>query len=277
MEDAGYAGANDTKSTYPYNLGNGQYETLYDAGTTAFYPENVVRLVHYFVSNPASQPVIFVAPAVGSWGANENWTGHESDTGNVYIETHQFVVVCTPPINNHADSCNTGVIGNSSGFFPSSGGEICGDPGVSTVSGQIAAASLSTVAYGMDGSPAAMTGGNYIVPAASGGTPGTISVYVVRPRGLSRSVPISGGAPWRQDVGHELRFKGWSGQGQCMYGGRATSVATYQDYWYYRELDGASESLIGSFRPQTSSFNGNPFGEVQPLPQTLTVSRTIGH
>jgi len=62
-----------------------------------------------------------------------------------------------------------------------------------------------------------------------------------------------------------------------MYGGRATSVATYQDYWYYRELDGASESLIGSFRPQTSSFNGNPFGEVQPLPQILTVTRNIGH
>ncbi len=273
VEDGGYASANDTKSTYPYNLGNGQYETLYDAGTTAFYPENVVRLVHYFVSNPASQPVVFVAPAAGSWGSNENWTGHESDTGNVYRT--DCSATCNPAVLCRASTCNASQVA----FFSSSGNVTCADPGAPSISGQIAAASLSTVAYGMDGSPVATAGGNYIVPAASGGTPGAISVYVVRPRGLARSVPISGGAPWRQDLGHALKYKAWSTYGQCVVPRpiNAQQVALFEDYWYHQDLDSASESLNGSFQPQAYSFNGNPFGEVQTSPQTLTVSRNIVH
>jgi hypothetical protein len=121
-----------------------------------------------------------------------------------------------------------------------------------------------------------VTNGNYIVPAAADGAPGVLSLYVARPRsGLSRSIPISGVAPWRLNLGDELKYKGMA---SCRIDqGTIGGYSVWEHYRYYNELAGAADSLNGSFEPQTYSFNGNPFGEVQTLPQTLTVSRNIGH
>ena len=157
-------------------------------------------------------------------------------------------------------------------------------PGVSTVSGQIATASLSTVAYerqgGTDSSPAAKTGaGNYVIPAATAGSPGVLSVYVVRPRGISRSVPISGAAPWRQDLGHELRYKAFNTT--CIVNGShvSNSVATFEDYWYHQDLAAASETWSGSFQPQTVglSASGSEFGEMATAATSFDVGGSLNH
>jgi hypothetical protein len=282
VEDTGYPSANDPKSTYQYNIGNGQYEFLFDGGNIAVFSENVVRLVHYLVSNPASQPVAFVAPAPGSWAAVETWTARQEDTGNAYTLGTRFAGCETQPAWPASQNCNPldGASYKTPVWFPAQGGWACGDPGVSDIYGNQTSAGLSTVAYieknGSEVAPAAMTNGQYLVPAAADGVPGVLSLYVVRPRsGLSRSVPIAGAAPWRLNLGDELKYRGGA---TCRIDqGTIGGYSVWEHYKYYNELTSAWEALTGSFRPLTSSFNGNPFGEPQLLLQTLTVTRNIGH
>jgi hypothetical protein len=81
VEDAGYAGYGDPRSTYPYRIagvvdGVDTYATLFDPSSPAFY-DGEVRLLRYVVSNPSPEAVAIVpsftqAPG-GSWQVTETW------------------------------------------------------------------------------------------------------------------------------------------------------------------------------------------------------------
>ena len=283
-QDANYASANDVKSTYIYTIGNGLYEALYNASTTAFFPENVVRLAHYFVSNPSTLQVAFTPPALGSWSDSETWTGTQYDTGTTYrMGSFDAMLPCSglPPVHSDPGGCENSIL-TTSEWFPSGGGSSCGDPGVSTTSGPVTSGSISTLGYypqyGIDVASATKTGaGRYIVPAANGGTPGILSLYVVRPRGTSRSVSISGAAPWQQDIGHELKYKGTS---SCLSPDRSGYIVyLFEDYWYYQQLTAASETWSGSFQPQTVglSASGSEFGEMATAATAFDVGGSLNH
>jgi hypothetical protein len=284
VQDLSYASANDGKSAYPYAIGNGLYGALYDASTTAFFPENVVRLVHYFVSNPSALPVAFTPPALGTWTASETWTGYQHDTGMTYrMGAYDATIPCAglPPVHSDPSGCENSIL-TTPEWFPAGGGSSCGDPGVATISGQVTSGSLSTLGYypqlGVDVASATKTGtGRYIVPAASGGTPGILSLYVVRPRGTSRSVAVSGAAPWQHDIGHELKYKGSTSCLSSDHSGYA--VYLFEDYWYYQQLTAASEAWSGSFQAETVGVNasGGEFGETTAAVTSFDAGGSVNH
>jgi hypothetical protein len=83
VEDTGYPGYGDPRSTYPYrvagpNAGVDSYDTLWKPDAPSFFG-NAVRLLRYVISNPSPQPVAvsatFGQAAGGSWKVAESWMG----------------------------------------------------------------------------------------------------------------------------------------------------------------------------------------------------------
>ena len=103
-----------------------------------------------------------------------------------------------------------------------------------------------------------------------------LSVYVVRPRAVSRTVPLSGGAPWRQVVGHELKVKRTV---TCTNVRPTITAAVFADYLYYFDLAGASENWTGSFQPQTSGLSpvGAEVGQGNTAGAVVSVSGSFAH
>ncbi len=316
-EDTGYQASGDGKSTYPYRLNSPAYATLYDGGATVFNPENTVRLVRYIITNPASQAVALSTDfAGGAWSDQETWNGLVTGSGHAYYTLTPGRQ--PPPAGAPASWCsyiqnNTGAAlpadlttasvqysacADSGAFFTPTGGtpQCSTDPGAVTITGPQTSAGLAVNAYylqaGRDGGTASTTGsGRYVVPAASGTSPGVLSLYVVRPRtGLQGRIPLTGwnGANFVQDIGQEATMVAayhhqyYSYMGPCEYwNGSWVSAPVYQDNLthYSRTLASAADSISGALSLQTFGVNGSAeFGEGQIIPGgTLDLTRSISH
>jgi hypothetical protein len=312
-EDASYAAANDGKSSFPYWMNQANYATLYDPSATIFNPENTVRLVHYIIMNPATQPVALAPSLAGAmWNDNETWVGSVTPIGHTYY---------SPQAPCGYISANTGVLlpadlttatvqyspcaANSKSFTTPGGSPQCEtDPGAATISGSQTSAALATNAYyqpyGVDAGSAPVTAsGRYIVPAASGSSPGILSLYVVRPRvGLPARIPLTGwnGLQYIQDIGQEatqaqvwIRTSYNPPIGPCDYSQRHPGdysqvwmAPVYQDnlVHYSRTLTAAADGLTGTLSLQTFGMatGGAEFGELRTIPSgALDLTRAISH
>ncbi len=312
-EDASYAAANDGKSSFPYRMNQANYATLYDPSATIFSPENTIRLVHYIIINPASQPVALGPSLAGAvWSDNETWVGAATSVGHVYYSPQApcgWIVantgVALPADMTPATVQYSPCAGSSKSFTAPGGSPQCEtDPGAATISGSQTSATLATNAYyqpyGVDAGSAPVTAfGRYIVPAASGSSPGILSLYVVRPRvGLPARIPLTGwnGLQYIQDIGQEatqaqvwIRTSYNPPIGPCDYSQRHPGdysqvwmAPVYQDnlVHYSRTLTAAADGLAGTLSLQTAGLgaSGAEFGEVQTIPGgTLDLTRTIAH
>ena len=140
---------------------------------------------------------------------------------------------------------------------------------------------LTTLGYyqsfGADVATAPRTaGGNFVIPAASGGAPGFLTLYVARPLAVpARYTPI-GAAPYSnyQDTQYvNVSFGSPAGCG--------TGYAWLFDAWD-RTLDliSAADSIVGSFTLTTRGLTaaGAEFGDPPAATRaTATVSRSISH
>jgi hypothetical protein len=306
-EDTSYAGASDTKSTYYYSLTSGVYPILFDSTSTLFLPTNSVRLVRFFVSNPTLVPIAISPPGAASWSGGENWSADNtvvSGPGNYTYCTATGAMGNIPGWGGPIGACSP-CYGQCNDLWGDGSQIVCGQSSVSSPAflekaGGGCAASYGTVqpatlawssstgseaylfANNMDYGPAAKTlSGNYIVPAASGGNPGVLAVYVTRPRNAStmaRTIPLSGTGPaYTITYGRDFVWTGGaayncgSSTEQCVTVGAA--------YRRARSLATATDSLTGTFTPTSWALTSGSTekGASTTSSVTLPLTRTINH
>jgi len=287
VEDTSYSTAGDVKSTYPYTIVNGDYAMLYDAaGLSTFLPEGEVRLTHYIITNPAPYSVaVGVSLPGGAWSSSETWPAVNESMGN--SATYQLVPsslgTCGLPVSPCASSSTT----IPECYVPP--GSSSWDCGILKVlAGYVtdeSNSSLSTVAYyqltGANPDPAVHSnGGNYIVPAASDGNPGLLSLYVARPQTVTRTIPISGSPPYIYDWGQQyslIHESYCTCTTNCVTPGAQLLTGYYSDTWLYNQLATASETFDGEVQLATSGLNGTfEFGEITTA-QAFALNMTVDH
>ena len=309
-EDTSYAAANDGKSTFPYRIAQNGYAALYDPGNGTFNPENNVRLVHYTIRNPSPQAVgLGVLLPGATWQGNETWSGASTPAGSRYYASRVCEHIlgvgspympdiapagyCTGPGNVLVSGC----AGSGKFFAPADGSphQCEADPGAPDISGTLMSAGLLASAYYSSGDAAALTGaGHYLVPGASGSSPGVLSLYIVRPRaGVARPIALGwDGARYVQDIGYEATREtcfGTATTGPCGYdwyhfacGGSGSTQQVCRDTMvhYTRALTAASDNLVGTLQLQSLGVNGGgaEIGEAQTIPGgSIDLTRTITH
>ena len=150
------------------------------------------------------------------------------------------------------------------------------------------------MAYRVDGTaPQTTAAGRLVVPAAGGGAPATLVLFVVRPRaGLPGRIPLTGwnGLQYVQDIGQEgtlaetLQHSSNPAWGPCeYYNGQnwvCSPVYTYNWTHYTRTLTAAADGLVGTLQLQSFGVNGGgaEIGEGQTIPGgSIDLTRTITH
>ena len=219
-EDTSYATANDAHSTFPHVISNNTYAVAFDAGSAAFAPDSQVRLVRYVVYNPTPQPVGLYTPVAGTWSASEEWDDDVQAMGQFdYVSSGDGLWCQAYPIawllafDDSGGRCQngdpnwpcpgqTGVqrLTHANGY---NGCVVCDGTAAPVAHTNLAQgeASASVVMSSYSGpqsgggettpAPTLQTDARYvIVPAASGGTPGRLALYVNRPVGVNRSFPL---------------------------------------------------------------------------------------
>jgi hypothetical protein len=291
--DAAYPAAGDPRSTYPYTVAGLNYGVLYDPAATAF-ADGAVRLVRLLVTNPYAQAVALAPPAPGSWSGTEAWGEREPEaTGAQFARGAQCDAL--PRLPDPA-SC-----GKVASYFrtptpwaptvPAGSEEMClwqynpaGEWLLTTWARSAGEALLSTVAYdvlsGGDWTAAERTpAGSYVVPPAHDGQPGTLALYVVRPRaGVTREVPIAAVGPWRVETG---RYYLPAGEKTCNAGsGRIPGTEwVFSESVMYEDLLWGKDSWSGSVQPQTFGLSGAGLevGQASTSPVSVDVSGTANH
>jgi hypothetical protein len=195
--DADYPKHAATNSTHYYQIANGSYGALFNAGDLqTFGPTQQVRLARIVVTNPAPEPVALDVPGIttGTWTITETWSGNQSEvTGTTMFNDK------TCPGDNHDAANHVTMYAPLGGLGPKPP-----DPTLASIgwTGVAARAGLASLAELRDGSPLANVGTRYIVPAASGSAPAVVYLYVTRPLAVSRAgAPALGAAPFRNDMG----------------------------------------------------------------------------
>ena len=323
--DASYPSSGDPRSTYAYSFAAGNLATLYDpsAAAAALFPGNAVRFHRYVITNPLPQAVALTPPAFApnSWVDVEQWDAHadglaamvtDAPTLGGRVRVGSLPTVALP-------GCNL----TSAVIFalPGGGCQTSAPLAPGSVVGPQASAPLLTQAYaqqwGVDSAPAGLTArGSWIVPPATGGQPGVLSLYVVRSRsGVVRAapVPLSSAA---QDIGFLFTaptgnvvpasycFSYWAqcgtvhtglypccvavdptpqqGRGNTLPAGTLYSLRTYSSgAHYYRTAALVQDQLSGQWSPSTFALAGGnlpvEYGELATSNQVFDVTTSIRH
>ena len=289
VEDAQYAAAANTNSTYAYRVSDGTYAKMWDAtwwrNNQASSP-NEVRLLRYLVTNPTSMQVAIQASYAqssgGSWRAAETrtWSSAAEPNAAWTADGMAFLNALRKGGGGSAGCAAEGasipdcVTVNGMSFFhqngtatpyqcaqafPSdvlSGGSYSGTNSTADVGLQ--AFRIATELGGQERTANQDSTGRWtLVPAASGGVPGTLVVYVTRPVAAARSIPADN-TVWGYDA--------WTVQG--FVGSRECKYQSYSATRYNSGLTSAQESLYGTLAVSTSSFtdgNGIAGDSVQRL------------
>lgn len=260
--DAAYASANDLASTFPYVIRNTQpdYRDLFSS--IVLWPDNAVRLQRYIVTNPEPYPVAFsVSGLPATWSITEAWQAGPPGV---------------PTTTRLCDAAHT---------TPSDSG-----PPASTTTNVAASAPVRLLARTLQGvvevGPAVPSSSNdIIVPAASGGTPGAVALYIARDRVSSRSGPAM---TWNSTTS---RFDGATGSrveilnisaptcceplegGVCYFPGRDYDqrVTAYRYYLTAAQDDAGSAFTITTFglTGTTRGSEPNSFSASVPVSKPL--------
>lgn len=214
FEDTNYASSGDPKGTHPYQMSNGTYGTLFDGATSAFMPEQKVRLLRYVLSNPSPSPVAVSIPlASPSWQATETWlgdgqalTGGFNQDGFSYPGSVDWAkggacdTVPEGPSCIKTDTSPYHEPGQTTQYSCASSGSSLTTRPSPQANLQQGSGALSTLAYLSGGSAikdvtqATKVGANYVIPAATATAPGTLVVYLTRPKDSgARPTPLRWG------------------------------------------------------------------------------------
>jgi hypothetical protein len=297
VEDPQYAAALKPESTYAYRISDNSYSDMWNAAwwnNNEGVSRNYVRLLRYIVTNPAPVQVAiqpsFVQASGGSWRAAETWTwvsGTEPNTSWI-IDGMSFSKALSRG-GNGTSGCPTRGAGLPSCAYvnglvwfhqnSSSTQYACAaNLPTAVTSGGSESGTYSTSDAGVQGYRIATelggqerdanrdsTGQWFLAPAASGGTVGTLLVYVTRPVAATRSRPADS-TVWGYDV---WQYTGTNSPS------KGCSYSNYSAFRYNSALTSAQDELFGTLTASTSSYSdstGAVGDSVQRL--SVTVSRT---
>ncbi len=279
-ENAGYNTVPEARSAAYYRTSNANYTQLFEIGPFAI--DTGVRLFHYVVTNPAPvETAVQVSLPAGSWGLSEHWIGYDRGDHSATFTT----------------SC-----GGSGIFTPCSSNQVYWQPAGGTwscaSSSTHSATTLpaaATATHSLTGTPfpkgfvgaVAVTptegGKRFRVPAASGGTPGRLDLYVERP---IVTAPERTGFPalsWDTTtytagsftVLYETVIRYISAAtNQCNQSAYATTYTWSGNIWG-RRLASASELVNGTLALSATSTNG--VGALKPVASFDLSGKVISH
>jgi hypothetical protein len=284
--------------TSSHRLVDNTYAELFDTAAQPFGDEQAVRLARYTLTNPAPTPVAVSIPSLSAitWSIGETWTIRSG--GSLGTETCITRVAggacedgprCSTTYSYGASACGRSTLPPTS---PSCG---TAAPTTGPTSYPAASGGVNAIAYGQNlgadtyRAPVTNTGA-FIIPAAVGTTPGTLTLYIVRPlQAFTR--PATSQLTW--DVGLRAydnayrtvwRRESSSGTVCCSYSGtRCADSRTSTTIWsgtsYRTSLTAAVEDLSGAFQLETAGVEGTTsFGETNTAASpTLTITRRITH
>lgn len=284
-EDASYPTADDPRSTYPYRIGSPDYATLGTTATTVFGTvDKHVRLLRYVVENDGSLPVAIDPISVpSSWRMSEFWeltspavAGGDSMLGTTCpsLGTEEFGYVLTPSCA--VGEAYAGELGEASaeGVCDVSRDD---NATIFPATTSLIARSVTLDASGVEGGPAPKLGARTLVPAASGGVPGRVALYLSRPL-ANRSVPATWtGSAWALTQRVWAKTSVPPGPMDCPEGWPGEWDAVWELYLRSHELAKAVDVLTGAFTLTAYATNGTAIlGPATPI-ATVDLERIINH
>lgn len=226
VRDTSYAGRGDAKSIYNYRIANQTYDDFFDPNNSNFATDNYARHTRFVVYNPSESPV---AINVRAAGASVNGTQRETWTNVNYVvptniaapgtnfTNDGFTFRVDPNFDSRAGSnfmsgcgfdaqfvspCGTGtkttlypahVNGSGSQWscqtVPLSLSQTWSTPGLGALGAFKAFKGAITAPTGVETTSADTVTTGYVVPGASGTTPGSVAVYQASPRPTRGSAP----------------------------------------------------------------------------------------
>lgn len=280
-EDTQYPGTRAPNSTYAYSLSDGTYARMWDPTwwTTNQGGDANVRLARLILTNPFTTPVAlklgYVQASGGSWRAVETWQWSTSAVGtSVSVDgfsLHNPLLVRPTVVAVGSCSGDTSMAcatGYAHAVGDVSTGLVCLDTVPAAVrsaptsdSGAFSSSDVAIASYriapelgNQERSPNTDASRTWtLVPAAQGGVPGTLVVYLLRPVTATRSRPVGTGwvyTLWK-DSGHSQICK------PSGYDSQAILLKRFDAVNIDGSMSGALDGLYGAITGST-----HPFGDL---------------
>jgi len=298
-EDIAYPAAEHTDSTYAYHLADDTYATMWSSlGDPQLFPSNLVRLKRFVISNPAPV-VVPVAVAYGqdgggSWRAVETWVrfdvrepGSEvlntpnlataftldgfiyeqptfwslSGTPGTNVETAPYPcssLTAGDPVHKMGDNVTKYTCSANQPFDPILPGSEAVTSSVSDVGTAVyrVATELGGEELAPDTDP---SGSWFLVPAASGSTPGVLVLYLTRPLAATRSMPLT----WNLAAAAPMvvpavnHYQTWDYEYFFWFGVQDPPYVTYMPFRAGAYLSAAADQLWGTLGLTTDGYTGS--------------------
>jgi hypothetical protein len=311
-EDTSYPSAGDPHSTFPYLVADGGYAAVYTAANPSFAPDGEVRLVRYLIQNPVSIPVAVAVEvnqtqALGgdaTWQALEVWNDLVQSLADYTSESYTapdgfgpqlqitlrfglcdgVMYPCGSDSNglyhprdfNQEYACHIGTWP-----FPQMNPERLEAQGDVLVTAYDEAIPDGGVPV-----PALVAANqDFVVPAATGTTPGQLTLYLNRApsphstpltwQALNPEVTPAGYQYWEMDYWTYWFVGGCTDPyDPCI----PSTDDVYQGFRWYQVLASARTQLTGSFGLVTQSLGlTGPLGEPQTLFTAMSFTRSISN
>jgi len=202
-EDTAYSAVADPKSVFAYRR-SGVTTANYEQAFNAANPQLIngqARMVRYVVQNASAVPVaISVTPSSSAYSQVERWDDVTDSLGpstNLLRYNHCFLTwlgpsfcASSPSSFKYQDYYPAADCSGIPSTIPSSG-TVLGSEGAVASAPLGAAGFLNPQPAGGESTLAPTVSGAFVVPAASGTTPGKLVVYLTRPAAVLRSVSLT--------------------------------------------------------------------------------------
>lgn len=296
----------DGSTTFAYHLSNNTYAQLWDG---ARFPNAAVRLMRYVVTNPTTEPVAlrlsYAQAAGGSWQAYEYWTWYNVgepwflgqsvtqktscyDAKSYAIDGFSFAQPFCTTAGSSVQCWNGTAWGTGSVILFHRMGDrtyrfLCGTSEmVEATRGQTAGASsvaeisveplrVTPELGGQERAPERDLSGQWVlVPPASGGTPGSLVVYLERPAGVPRSPALNwnlNGVPGSDAMDH---YQTWEYMEWIRWSSPTSGYDWRTGYRLGRYLVSAEDRVYGTLLGSTHSYSED--GLVGEVASRISVS-----
>ena len=290
LEDAAFA-ASDPRAASKFRLADATYSTLFDQASVAFGSEGP-RFFRYVIQNPAAVPVV-ISASVGD-GSVSRYTGWEAwyDYAPNDLAPGSFCFDFPGGACGYSGwpcGSGTGPIYLADGRLDCSAGPTGAHP-EAPEAGSALRLGHYQVGPGGETAATAVSNGGVVVPAASGGIPGRVAVYVGRPASIAqRGSQTTPTLDWNASRSRYENFfasiaAGASAMNSCNCdpdNGCAGQYLCYQGTtpWFVF-LSGAHSQVSGALTISSSSLASGTttaVGTTRVIANGVSFSRSVSH
>ncbi len=274
----------DPRSAWPYRLANADTSTYAQLWTGDFSLDAGARVLHVTITNSdAALVAIGAALDGGSWTLTESWVANDGNQ----VPYGPFTESCGPGgCSGSQGPCNP--LAPNSVHLQPVGSAIWACSAASYRDGpaptQVTRAGALHVTGYKDGTstPADRVGERFLVPAASGGSPGRLDLYAVRPATSDRTgeLPLTWIADRnRYEAGTSFRTRHMASKtsnGSC---GTSCVINVYnwaEIAWSWR-LASAVETITGTLALDARAYGAAEYGPTGAAAPSATLPAAITH